>query len=55
MSNDFRMTKYFIVVSTGHRLVSEEVDFFEAFGLDVTETEGFVPADWEDVKGDLTA
>lgn len=35
------------------RFISEEVDLFETFVLDVSERVGLVPAIWENVKRDL--
>ena len=37
------------------RLISEEVDLFESFILDVSERVSFVPTMWESVKRDLAA
>lgn len=37
------------------RFISEEVDLFKAFVLDVSERVGLVPAIWENVKRDLAA
>jgi hypothetical protein len=36
------------------RLISEEVNLFKTFVLDVSESVGLVPAIWENVKRDLT-
>ena len=36
------------------RLISEEVNLFKTFVLDVPESVGLVPAVWENVKRDLT-
>ena len=37
------------------RFISEEVDLFKTFVLDVSERVGLVPTSWENVKRDLAA